>query len=97
MGSSTYTDDHQGRLMSNTATQTLILALTSIIDDRIRVAMKGYASNEWMNSKTAAAYIDAPVSRVHDLVMTQKLVPHYEGSRLLFRRSELDEYLEGRA
>jgi excisionase family DNA binding protein len=50
----------------------------------------------WMNAEQAASYMgDAPVSRVHDLVQQRKLIPHRDGRRLLFKRAELDAYLEG--
>jgi excisionase family DNA binding protein len=48
----------------------------------------------WLNAENAAAYIDAPVSRVHDLVQLRKLEPRRDGRRLLFRREALDRYLE---
>ena len=51
----------------------------------------------WLNASQAAEYIAAPVGRVHDLVGLGKLVPRRDGRRLLFRRADLDDYLEGSA
>jgi excisionase family DNA binding protein len=49
----------------------------------------------WLDTKGAAEYIAAPVGRIHDLVQLHKLTPHRDGRRLLFKRTELDAYLEG--
>jgi excisionase family DNA binding protein len=48
----------------------------------------------WLNTTDAADYIAAKVGRVHDLVQLGKLMPRRDGRRLLFRRDELDAYLE---
>jgi excisionase family DNA binding protein len=52
------------------------------------------AGSPWLGAKAAAEYIDAPVSRIHDLVQLRKLVPRRDGRRLLFHRDDLDAYLE---
>jgi excisionase family DNA binding protein len=41
-----------------------------------------------------AAYIDAPRSRVYALVSARRIPIHHDGSALIARRSELDEWLE---
>jgi excisionase family DNA binding protein len=51
-------------------------------------------ASTWLNTESAAKYIDAPVSRVHDLVGLGRIVPRRDGRRLLFRRQDLDAYLE---
>jgi excisionase family DNA binding protein len=51
-------------------------------------------ASPWLSTKDAAAYIGAPPGRVHDLVQLGKLEPRRDGRRLLFRREELDAYLE---
>jgi excisionase family DNA binding protein len=48
----------------------------------------------WLNTRQAADYLAAPVSRVHDLVQLRQLEPRRDGRRLLFRRDDLDAYLE---
>jgi excisionase family DNA binding protein len=49
----------------------------------------------WLNTSDAAGYIAAKPGRVHDLVQLGRLTPRRDGRRLLFRRDELDTYLEG--
>jgi excisionase family DNA binding protein len=53
-------------------------------------------ASPWLDTRGAAEYIAAPVSRVHDLVGLRKLTPHRDGRRLLFKRTDLDAYLENR-
>ena len=52
-------------------------------------------ASPWLDAKAAAEYLSAPVSRIHDLVQLRKLTPCRDGRRLLFRRDDLDAYLEG--
>jgi excisionase family DNA binding protein len=86
--------------MATTAPRhTLILTLNSdeivdLIDERVRMAFEARKEDRWMNSKSAALYLDCPVSRVHDLVMLRELVPYRDGKSLRFRKSQLDAYLE---
>ena len=48
----------------------------------------------WVGVKDAAAHINAKPQRVYDLVH-QRAIPHRkDGSRLLFRRSDLDRWLD---
>ena len=55
-------------------------------------------SAEWLDVAGAADHLCCKPRRLHDLV-SQGRVPHYrEGGRLVFRRSELDEWItSGRA
>lgn len=48
----------------------------------------------WLNTTDAADYIAAKPGRIHDLVQLGKLAPRRDGRRLLFRRDDLDAYLE---
>lgn len=57
----------------------------------------GPALPTWLDARGAADYMACPVSRIHDLVQLQKLSPRRDGRRLLFRRDDLDRYLEGAA
>ena len=52
------------------------------------------SSSPWLNTQSAAEYLDCPTSRIHDLRALGKLKPCKDGSRLLFHRNELDTYLE---
>jgi excisionase family DNA binding protein len=49
----------------------------------------------WMTAAQAAEYIAAPKSRVRKLTSTGDLPSHQDGSRRLYRRDELDEFIRG--
>jgi excisionase family DNA binding protein len=50
----------------------------------------------YMNAKEAAAYLACRPQRIHELVHQGRLPRHKDGSRLLFRRTELDACLDSR-
>ncbi len=52
------------------------------------------AAPEWLNTRDAAKHLACPPGRIHDLVQLGKLAPRRDGRRLVFRRQELDAYLE---
>jgi excisionase family DNA binding protein len=68
-------------------------ALAGLVAERLRPAPSEGAS-PWLDTKGAAAHLACGVGRVHDLVALGKLEPRRDGRRLLFKRVELDEYLE---
>ena len=78
----------------------LVIDLTPEQLDAIaeRVATRMPASSAtvspWLSTESAAEYIDAKPARIHDLVQARKLTPRRDGRRLLFRRDDLDAYLE---
>lgn len=48
----------------------------------------------WLRgAERIATYIDAPRSRVYALVSARRIPVHHDGSALVARRSELDEWL----
>jgi excisionase family DNA binding protein len=49
-----------------------------------------------MTVEEAAEYLRCKTHRIYDLVRHQSVVPVRDGRRVLFRRSVLDAYLEGR-
>lgn len=55
---------------------------------------QGQTASPWLNAEEAAQYLSCPRSRIHDLVQLRKLQPRRDGRRLLFRRSDLDAYLD---
>ncbi len=61
------------------------------------IEQRGSEAAPWLTSKQAAAHIASPVSRIHDLVALGLLHPRRDGRRLLFRRDDLDAYLEASA
>jgi len=55
---------------------------------------RGQSEDCWLDVGEAAAYLRCPISRIYALT-SAGAVPHYhDGSRLLFRRSELDEWIK---
>jgi excisionase family DNA binding protein len=52
------------------------------------------AASPWLDTKGAAGYLACGTDRIHDLVQLGKLHPRRDGRRLLFRRDDLDAYLE---
>jgi excisionase family DNA binding protein len=57
------------------------------------LAERGAAASAWLDVNEAAAYLRCPTSRIYALT-SGRSIPHYhDGSRLLFRRTELDEWV----
>jgi excisionase family DNA binding protein len=52
------------------------------------------AASPWLSTAGAAEYMACTTGRVHDLVAARVLRPRRDGRRLLFKRDELDAYLE---
>lgn len=52
------------------------------------------SASPWMNAEDAARYLACDRGRLYDLVQLRKLEPRRDGRRLLFKRSDLDAYLE---
>lgn len=48
----------------------------------------------WVGVDQAAEHLACPKSRIYALVSAQRIPHEKDGSRLLFRRSDLDEWLE---
>ena len=48
----------------------------------------------WLNAEQAAEHLACSRGRLYDLVQVGKLEPRRDGRRLLFRRADLDAYLE---
>lgn len=55
------------------------------------------AAAPWLDARAAAAHLSCGVDRIHDLVQLGKLTPRRDGRRLLFRRDDLDAYVEASA
>lgn len=52
-------------------------------------------ASPWRNAEDAAGHLACSRDRLYDLVQLRKLEPSRDGRRLLFRRADLDAYLEG--
>jgi excisionase family DNA binding protein len=50
-------------------------------------------TSPWLNVDEAADYLRCTRKRMYDLVSQSRVTVHRDGSRLLFRREDLDEYL----
>lgn len=48
----------------------------------------------WLNAEQAAAYMACTRRRLYDLVQLREIPSHRDGRRLLFRRDDLQAYLE---
>jgi excisionase family DNA binding protein len=53
-----------------------------------------HSSSSWVSTRAAAEHLCCPLGRIYDLVQLGKLNPQRDGRRLLFRRQDLDDYLE---
>ncbi len=50
-------------------------------------------STPWLDVDGAAQYLACPRSRIYALVSSRRIPHHRDGSRLLFRREELDDWV----
>jgi excisionase family DNA binding protein len=48
----------------------------------------------WLGVEEAASYLACSTSRIYTLVSARRIPYHKDGSRLLFRRSQLDAWVE---
>ncbi len=60
-----------------------------LVEDRV-----AEAPEPWLDVHEAAEYLRCKPQRIYDLVSQGRLRHRKDGRRLLFRRSELDAYLE---
>jgi excisionase family DNA binding protein len=80
----------------------LMLALDDVLEKVAQRAAEIVAERElvepdrWLDVDQAAGYMACSKQRVYNLVHEGRLTPGRDGRRLLFRRSALDAYLEGR-
>lgn len=66
--------------------------------DRLRELVASQTSNgaePWIGVTEAAEHLACKRQRIYDLVHADRIPHHRDGSRLLFRRSELDAWLKG--
>jgi excisionase family DNA binding protein len=50
----------------------------------------------WIGVDQAAVHLACPKSRIYDLVSARRIPHERDGSRLLFRRADLDEWVSSR-
>ncbi|MGZ4185019.1 MAG: helix-turn-helix domain-containing protein [Solirubrobacteraceae bacterium] len=71
------------------------LAADPVALDRLReLVADGHGPEPWVGVEQAAAHLACKPQRVYDLVHQRAIPHHKDGSRLLFRLSELDAWLD---
>lgn len=67
-----------------------------VLADRVaeRLAERAAPPEPWLGTEEAADYLAAPKSRIYDLVHRREVRFRKDGSRLLFRRADLDAALQ---
>ncbi len=53
----------------------------------------GHAQDSWLSVAEAAEHLRCTPSRIYSLVSARRVPFHKDGSRTLFRRSELDDWV----
>ena len=64
--------------------------VAEMLADRLAVPAPG---SPWLNVEEAGEYLRCRPKRIYDLVSQRRIPAHRDGSRLLFRRDELDVYI----
>jgi excisionase family DNA binding protein len=70
--------------------------LIDVVAERVATLLAETVESEreqWIGVDKAAAHLACPKSRIYDLVSAQRIPHERDGSRLLFRRSDLDEWV----
>jgi excisionase family DNA binding protein len=57
----------------------------------------GRGPEPWVGVREAAAHLACKPQRIYNLVHARAIPHRKDGSRVLFRKSELDRWLDGRA
>jgi excisionase family DNA binding protein len=71
--------------------------LIEVIAERAAAIVRGdqlVGAEPWLGVREAAGHLACPPSRIYALVSVRRIPHHRDGSRLLFRRSELDDWVE---
>lgn len=64
---------------------------------RVAAILDSSPPSPWLDAAGAAEYLSTSRDRIHDLVALKKLTPRRDGRRLLFKREDLDAYVESSA
>ena len=84
--------------LEHTSLDALLDALAERVADRLAEHLaEREPPSAWMTSDEAAAYLRCDTKRLSELQREGKLRCGRDGRKLLFRRADLDAYLEGRA
>lgn len=63
----------------------------------VAVRLDGRGPEPWVGVREAAAHLACRPPRIYNLVSERRIPHRKDGSRTLFRLSELDAWLDGRA
>jgi excisionase family DNA binding protein len=71
-------------------------ALSEVIREEVGRALERDARqvSPWLTAPEAADYLRCPVSRIRKLTSVRAIPVHKEGRRALYRRDELDRFVE---
>ena len=70
--------------------ETIAESVASQLGERLRAQPE-----KWIGVQEASAHLACPKSRIYDLVSARRVPHERDGSRLLFRRSDLDAWVSG--
>ena len=69
-------------------------ALAESLAPRLATRLTGAAERDpWIDVAEAAKYLACPKSRIYALVSARRIPHQKDGSRVLFRRDELDDWI----
>ena len=87
-------NEPKGRLMNVNIPDDLLDQLADRIAERIELpAPAAPSKSPWLSADGAAEYLACKKPRIYDLVNQGRVPVHREGNRLMFLRSELDEWI----
>ena len=83
------TADIPGLIVPPELLDAIATRVAEMVAERLGAEADGY-----LNTESAAAYLDTTPDRIRDLVEAGHLPCHRDGRRLLVTRADLDAYLE---
>lgn len=79
--------------LSIDVTDEILEAIATRAAELVAANSSGQQEEGFVDVAGAAAYLSCPKSRVYSLVSARRLPHHRDGSRLLFDRAELRDYV----
>ena len=76
-----------------TLSNELVELVKASVDARADEIVRGFEQSPWLDAEGAAEYLCCPVSRIRKLTSSRDLPVHRDGSRVLYRRDELDAFV----
>ena len=67
--------------------------LAELLAPRLAARLPAGSPTPWLDVEQAAMHLACPKSRLYALVSARRVPHHRDGSRLLFDRAELDEWV----